>query len=39
MAKALGIDMVSLKAGIQKDGFYLWNAEMEPLPDTLRLMR
>lgn len=34
-----GIDIVALKSGIQTDGFYLWNADMEPLPDSLRLMR
>ena len=34
-----GIDIITLKAGIQKDGFYLWNADMEPLPDSLRPMR
>jgi hypothetical protein len=36
---SVGIDMDALKAGIGKDGFYLWNADMEPLPDTLRPMR
>ena len=36
---SVGIDIGALKAGIAKDGFYLWNANMEPLPDTLRLMR
>ena len=34
-----GIDIEAVKAGIESDGFYLWNADMEPLPDTLRLMR
>jgi hypothetical protein len=34
-----GIDTLSLKAGIQKDGYYLWNADAGPLPDTLQLMR
>lgn len=34
-----GIDIEALKAGIQTDGFYLWNADAEPLSDTLRLMR
>jgi hypothetical protein len=29
----------ALKAGIIKDGFYLWTVDAEPLPDTLRLMR
>ena len=36
---SVGIDIGALKAGITKNGFYLWNADMEPLPDTLRLMR
>jgi hypothetical protein len=35
----VGIDIDALKAGIEKDGFYLWNADMEALPDTLGLMR
>jgi hypothetical protein len=34
-----GIDMVALKAGIEQNGFYLWNTEMEPAPEPLRLMR
>lgn len=38
-APMAGIDIDALKAGIENDGFYLWNAAMEPSPDTLRLMR
>jgi hypothetical protein len=34
-----GIDIEALKIGIQTDGFYLWNADGEPLPDGLQLMR
>jgi hypothetical protein len=34
-----GIDIEAFKAGIQADGFYLWNADLEPLSDALRLMR
>jgi hypothetical protein len=34
-----GIDIEALKVGIQADGFYLWNADAEPLSDMLRLMR
>jgi hypothetical protein len=34
-----GIDIEALKAGILAGGFYLWNADSEPPPDTLRLMR
>jgi hypothetical protein len=36
---SVGIDIDAVKAGIEQDGFYLWNADVEPLPDTLRLMR
>lgn len=35
----IGIDITALKAGIEKDGFYMWNADFEPLPNTLKLMR
>lgn len=38
-ASSTGIGIEALKAGIQADGFYMWNADSEPLPDTLRLMR
>jgi hypothetical protein len=34
-----GIDVEALIAGIEKDGYYLWNADTEPPPDTLWLMR
>ena len=34
-----GIDIVALKSGVQADGFYLWNADIEPPTDDLRLMR
>jgi hypothetical protein len=36
--KSVGIDIDALKVGIANDGFYLWNADLEPLPN-LRLMR
>jgi hypothetical protein len=36
---SIGIDLASLKAGIEKDGFYLWSADWEPQPDTLRSIR
>jgi hypothetical protein len=32
-------DIEALMAGIEKDGFYLWNADVEPPADALRLMR
>jgi hypothetical protein len=38
-APMIGIDVQALIAGIEKDGHYLWNADMEPLRDKLRLMR
>jgi hypothetical protein len=34
-----GINIEALKAGIQREGFYLWNVAIEALSDTLRLMR
>jgi hypothetical protein len=34
-----GINVDALKAAVQNDGYYLWSAESEPLPTTLRLMR
>jgi hypothetical protein len=34
-----GIDLHALMAGIRKDGYYLWNADEEELPDGLRLTR
>jgi hypothetical protein len=34
-----GIDIVALKIGIQQNGFYLWSTELEPPPNTLRLIR
>jgi hypothetical protein len=34
-----GIDIVALKIGIEQNGWYLWSTEIEPPPDTLRLMR
>ena len=34
-----GMDVVALKAAIEQDGYYLWNADFEPLPDDLLLMR
>lgn len=37
--KSVGIDMVALKLAIAKEGFFLWNADIEPLPKHLRLMR
>ncbi len=36
---SLGIDIELLKAGIVQNGFYLWNANVAPLLDKLRLMR
>jgi hypothetical protein len=36
--KSVGVDINALKVGIADDGFYLWNADLEPLPD-LCLMR
>ena len=38
-APMAGIDVDALIAGFEKDGYYLWNAEAEPLPDDLCLMR
>lgn len=38
-APMAGIDVEALIAGIEKDGYYLWNADTEPPPDTLWLMR
>jgi len=35
----VGIDVEALVVGIEADGYYLWNADAEPLPDDLRLMR
>ena len=37
--RGTGIDIVALRTGIGNDGYYLWDADAEPLPDTLRLMR
>jgi hypothetical protein len=38
-APMAGLDVEALIVGIARDGYYLWSAEVEPLPDTLRLMR
>lgn len=35
----IGVDVVALKTGIQNDGFYLWNADEEPWPPNVRLIR
>ena len=32
-----GIDLEALGTGIQAEGYYLWNADMEPLPNSLHL--
>jgi hypothetical protein len=36
---SVGIDITALKVGIKTDGYYLWNADLEPPPETLRLMK
>jgi len=33
------VDIKALKVAIEKDGYYLWNADTEPHTDGLRLMR
>jgi uncharacterized protein YcgL (UPF0745 family) len=33
------VDVQALKVAIEKDGYYLWNADAEPPGDGLRLMR
>ena len=33
------IDIAALKLGIEQNGFYLWNTDMGPPPEPLRLMR
>ena len=38
-APMAGIDVEALIAGIEAEGYNLWNAEAEPLPDDMRLMR
>jgi hypothetical protein len=38
-APMAGIDVIALIVGIEKDGYYIWNADMEPPLDTTRLMR
>jgi len=35
----VGFDINALRAGIEREGYYLWNADMEPAPNPLRLMR
>ena len=33
------VDVPTLKVAIEKDGYYLWNADAEPPADALRSMR
>jgi hypothetical protein len=35
----VAVDVTALKAGIEQYGYYLWSADAEVLPSSLRLMR